>query len=472
MREITPSAIRHIEHTQQFFDSCAGKISPLGSWYRKKLATYMGYYLSPEDRVLEIGCGEGLLLEQLPCRQVTGIDISEKQLALARQRVPHGRFLLSSGEMLDLDETFDVIVISDTLNHAGDVQAILERARKHSTSRTRLLLSLYNPFWRPFFVAAQSLGLMARGVGSNWLDAEDVHSLLRLSGWELVSRQSRILFPFPAFAVERGINRWLAPFLTPLNLCDLFVARDSSRRNAERPSVSIVVPARNESGNIDALVRRVPQMGSFTELIFVEGNSTDDTWAKIKDLPIRYPEKTIRIMKQTGVGKGNAVREGYAVATGDILMILDADMTVLPEELPRFYDALNENVAEFANGVRLVYPMEKNAMQFLNFIGNKFFAYAFSWVLGQSVKDTLCGTKAMWRKEYVRLEKNRSYFGDFDPFGDFDLLFGSNKLGLRVQDIPVRYVDRQYGKTNIHRWRHGAILIRMLWFASRRIKFI
>ena len=116
--------------------------------------------------------------------------------------------------------------------------------------------------------------------------------------------------------------------------------------------------------------------------------------------------------------------------------------------------------------------MEKEAMRFLNLCANKFFSITFSWLLGQSVKDTLCGTKVLWKKDYERIAANRSFFGDFDPFGDFDLLFGAAKANLHIMDIPIRYRDRTYGSTNINRWSHGLLLLRMFIFAARKLKFV
>jgi glycosyltransferase involved in cell wall biosynthesis len=233
-----------------------------------------------------------------------------------------------------------------------------------------------------------------------------------------------------------------------------------------------MIPARNEAGNISEIFKRVPQMGSLTELVFVEGHSRDNTYQSILDNIAAHAEIKCLVIKQTGVGKGDAVRAGFAAASGDILMILDADLTVLPEDLPRFYRALVSGKGEFINGVRLVYPMEKQAMRFLNLLGNKFFSLAFSWLLGQPIGDTLCGTKVLWRRDYQRIAENRVYFGDFDPFGDFDLLFGAARLNLKIVDIPLRYRERTYGTTNIQRWKHGWLLLRMVLFAARLIKFV
>jgi glycosyltransferase involved in cell wall biosynthesis len=241
---------------------------------------------------------------------------------------------------------------------------------------------------------------------------------------------------------------------------------------AEEPRVSVIVPARNEAGNIRRILRETPEMGGGTELIFVEGHSTDDTAGEIERAIAETPGRRAVLLRQTGKGKGDAVRLGFAAAEGEILMILDADLTVPSETLPRFYEALRSGKGEFANGVRLVYPMEKEAMRFLNLVGNKFFSLAFSWLLGQPVKDTLCGTKALWRVDYEKIAKNRSCFGDFDPFGDFDLLFGAARLNLKIMEVPIRYRERSYGRTNISRWRHGWLLLRMVLFAVRRIKFV
>jgi glycosyltransferase involved in cell wall biosynthesis len=234
----------------------------------------------------------------------------------------------------------------------------------------------------------------------------------------------------------------------------------------------VIVPARNEAGNIKAIFERLPRMGSKTELIFVEGHSKDDTYTAIEKEISSHPTTPSLLLQQKGIGKADAVRCGFEHATGDVLMILDADLTVPPEDLPRFYETLISGKGEFINGVRLVYPMEAQAMRGLNFLGNKFFSLAFTWLLGQSIKDTLCGTKVLWKEDYEKIATNRTYFGDFDPFGDYDLIFGAAKLNLKILDLPIRYRERVYGSTNIHRWRHGLLLIKMVAFAARRIKFI
>jgi glycosyltransferase involved in cell wall biosynthesis len=249
--------------------------------------------------------------------------------------------------------------------------------------------------------------------------------------------------------------------------------RRESSSEPRKVSVSIVVPSRNEAGNVAAAIARTPLLGSRTELIFVEGGSTDGTWetiaAAIKDY--RGPLE-ISAYKQQGKGKADAVRLGFAKATGDILMILDADLTVPPEELPVFYDVIARGLGDYVQGTRLVYPMDPGAMRFFNKLGNIAFSQLFTYLLGQPIKDTLCGTKVLWRRDYERIVAGRELFGDFDPFGDFDLIFGAARLNLKIVEIPVRYRERTYGDTNISRWKHGWLLLKMSGVAARKLRFV
>jgi glycosyltransferase involved in cell wall biosynthesis len=317
---------------------------------------------------------------------------------------------------------------------------------------------------------ARTLNLAAPNLFQNWLTREDIDGLLRLSNFETVRMIREILWPLPLGGLANRVLVRLWPF-TELAFSNVVIARPEPQRATE-PSVSVIIPARNESGNIQAIFERTPRMGRETELIFVEGHSRDDTYEAIEREMAAHPSTASLLLRQSGVGKADAVRLGFASAKGDVLMILDADMTVPPEDLPRFYEALVSGKGEFINGVRLVYPMEKEAMRTLNFLGNKFFSLAFSWLLGQPIKDTLCGTKVLWKKDYEQIAANRSYFGEFDPFGDYDLIFGAAKLNRKILDLPIRYRERTYGSTNISRFRHGFLLLRMVAFAARRIKFV
>ncbi|NJP07880.1 MAG: glycosyltransferase [Chloroflexaceae bacterium] len=386
--------------------------------------------------------------------------------------------MLFRGDAHDLcfNTTFDIIILSDLLNDAWDVQAIFEQITRVATPRTRVIINTHSRLWEQPLALAERLGLAHPTLYQNWFTVEDVANLLHLAGFEVVRTWQEFLWPWATPVLATLCNRYLVK-LWPINhlaLTNLIVARLHQPRHLPNgePLVSVVVAARNEAGNIANIFQRTPQMGRGTELVFVEGHSQDNTFETIQHAIAQHPEWRCQLWQQTGVGKGDAVRLGFAHAQGDILMILDADLTVPPEDLPRFYAALRNGTGEFINGVRLIYPMEQEAMRFFNLLGNKFFSLAFSWLLGQSLKDSLCGTKVLWKDDYDRIAANRAYFGDFDPFGDFDLIFGAARLNLRIIDLPIRYRERTYGSTNIQRWKHGWLLLKMVIFASRRIKFV
>jgi SAM-dependent methyltransferase len=432
--------------------------------------------LVPKNRrVLELGCGGGDLLASLEPAEGVGVDVSAEAVEAAQQKHPQLRFIHADAHDLSLDETFDVIILSDLVIDLWDIQRVLRQVKKLSHRRTRIILNTYSRLWQGPLRLARRLRLASPHFGSNWLTVEDENSFLYLEGLEPVRSWSEILWPVYTPLVDTFCNRFLVrlwPF-RHLALSNFVVARLAPEPDqGPEPLVSVIVAARNEAGHIREILERTPELGAGTELIFVEGNSSDDTYETIEKTIPEFPNRRCRLLKQKGKGKGDAVRLGFAEASGDYLMILDADLTVPPEDLPRFYDALRLGRGEFINGVRLVYEMEDEAMRFFNLLGNKFFSHAFSWILGQPIRDTLCGTKVLSRSDYEQIAANRSYFGDFDPFGDFDLLFGAAKLNLRIVDLPIRYQSRRYGSTNISRWRHGFLLLRMTLFAARRLKFV
>jgi len=443
------------------------------TYFYALLRKYLSLFILPQNSVIEIDPASSLLIGAMPQGKVAFRNAPE-ELALATD------FL--EGAVLPVESIYyarpDYLVISGLIHYERDIQGLLASLNKMCHRDTRLVLTYYSSLWRPFMSLASKLGLRRKVPESNWLAHEDIKNLLELENFELIRLDHKILFPFYIPVVSNFFNRYLAPLPLFRNFCllNIVVARplvNEVDKKLAAPSVSIVVPARNEAGNIDNIVKRIPAMGPNDEIIFIEGNSTDNTWQAIQAAQDRYGlNRRILIAQQSGKGKGDAVRKGFGLATNEILMILDADMTVPPEDLPKFYQAIKNGKGEFINGTRLVYPMEKEAMRFFNLLGNKFFAMAFSYVLGQRFKDTLCGTKVISRSNYLQLAANRSFFGDFDPFGDFDLIFGAARMGLKIVEVPICYRERVYGETNISRWRHGAILLAMLIFSARKIKFL
>jgi Glycosyl transferase family 2 len=382
-------------------------------------------------------------------------------------------FRVGDAESLGLEETFDCIVWSDLLGDLLDIQQALECIRSACDARTRLIFHYHSVFWEPIVKLAQALGRKAPQLNHNWMSRHDIENLLILSDFEMVSRERKILLPIGIPIVSALCNRWLAvlPGFRSLCLVNVIVARKKARPRPAAYSVSVIVPCRNEKGTIRAAVERLPLFGESQEIIFVDGHSTDGTWEEIEKVKAEFPHRDIRSFRQAGKGKGDAVRLGFDAAAKDILMILDSDLAVPPEDMPKFYHALAAHKAEFVNGSRLVYPMEAQAMRFLNILGNQFFSVALTWLLNQPLKDTLCGTKALFSKDYAKIKAGRAYFGDFDPFGDFDLLFGAVRQNLKILEIPVRYRERTYGVTNISRFRHGFLLMKMVCFGFFKLKW-
>ncbi|HEY5241676.1 MAG TPA: bifunctional class I SAM-dependent methyltransferase/glycosyltransferase family 2 protein [Polyangiaceae bacterium] len=445
-------------------------------YYSKELRRLIRTLTPPDSRVLEVGCGLGDLLASLGGARSVGIDISPGMIAIARRRHSGLELHVADVERDPLPTgPFDVIVLSDAIGHLDDIQRGLERLGPLLAPGGRLVLTYYNFLWEPALKLAGRLGLKTPWPEQNWLSMTDIENLLELADLEVVRRGTDILVPVAVPGVAAVANRVLAnvPVLREGALVDYFVARRAPATLPKSlPSVSVICPCKNEKGNIREAVARTPVMGPATELVFVDGNSTDGTREEIEAVIRDYRGPlTLRLVDQgAGKGKGDAVRKGFAAAHNDVVMILDSDLTVPPEELPKFYRALVAGKGDFINGVRLVYPMEGEAMRFLNLLGNKFFSTALSWVLEQPIKDSLCGTKVLHRRDYQRIADNRAFFGDFDPFGDFDLLFGAARLNLKIVDLPVRYRARTYGDTKISRFANGWMLFKMTAFGFKKLR--
>ena len=472
---------RYQEERRQHWDGVAHLMNAkkaCGLAYHRQLEELYAFLIPAGKRVLEVGCAQGDLLAAVRPARGVGIDFSQEMVRQAENRYPELHFVCADAHEISahLHEPFDFIILSDLVNDLWDVQKVLGEVARLSDPRTRVVLNFFSKLWEFPLRLVRRLGLANPLLPQNWLTVGDIRNMLWLTDLEVVSSRDEILLPLQLPFASSMANRFLArlwPFRM-LALTHFLVARPRPTQHSSNKHhrVSVIIPARNEAGNIPEIFQRVPEMGDETELIFVEGHSRDNTFAVIEKTIAEHPERHCRLLAQPGEGKGDAVREGFAEASGEVLMILDADLTVSPEALPGFFEALVSGKAEFVNGVRLVYPLGNQSMRFFNFVGNKFFSAAFTWLLGQAVKDTLCGTKALWKRDYETIVANRPYFGNFDPFGDFDLLFGAAKSGLKIVDLPVRYGERTYGRTNIQRWKHGWLLMRMVVFAARRLKFV
>jgi len=442
----------------------------------RDLRDTLGHWIPGDASVLDVGCGTGEILASLPNHERVGMASSPELAAEARRRHPGLTIEEAEIENLQRGKRFDAVICNRLCHSVADIRKLLVNLRDRVSERGRLFLVVYNYLWEIPAKLAEFTGHKLSAPTSNWLSHSDFENLFDITGLETVRFEDRMLLPADVPGLAPLFNRYLGklPGWQRLSMYRIYALR---RREIiakpPRVSVSVIVPTRNEAGNVEAAIARTPVMGSGTELIFVEGGSSDGTWETIQAAIKSYrgPLK-LGAYQQQGNGKGDAVRLGFGKATGDVLMILDADLTVPPEDLPVFYDVIARGLGDYVQGTRLVYPMDPGAMRFFNKLGNIAFSQLFTHLLQQPIKDTLCGTKVLWRRDYERIAAARHFFGDFDPFGDFDLIFGAARLNLKIVEIPVRYRDRVYGATNISRWKHGWLLLKMSGVAARKLRYV
>lgn len=460
------------------------RLAPRRRQYRERAAFFhdedLRYlrFLVPEGlRILDIGCGTGDLLAALKPSHGVGVDFSAGMIEEARRLYPQLEFKAGDAEdagfMDSLAGPFDVILIADTIGSLDDCQATLVSLHRLCTRATRVIVVYYSHLWEPLLTLAEWIGWRAPQPPGNVLSPADIHAFGTLTDFGLVKSEKRLLSPLRLAGIGRLLNRFIAtlPGVRNLSFRHYSVFRSLPRAREDTvKSATVLMPVRNERGNVERVVAELPRFCDDIEIMFVEGHSRDGTYEEVQRVIAANPDRDIKLIRQPGKGKGNAVFTGFDAARGDVLMILDGDLTVPADQLPKFWQAIVDGKGEFINGTRLVYPMEDEAMQFLNLIANRLFSIAFTWLLGQRFTDTLCGTKVLRRADYRRLKAGRAYFGDFDPFGDFDLIFGAAKLNLYCIEIPIRYARRTYGQTQISRFRHGFMLIKMVIFAFMRIK--
>lgn len=463
------------------------------SYYHGTVERRLTALIPPGSSVLELGCGTGNLLSALKPSRGLGLDISAEMVRLARTKFPDLQFEVADAEAFHLDEKFDFVVASDLIGELGDITAMLECFHRVSHESTRLILTFHSPTLEAVLRTAQRAKLAMAPLRQNWVGLDTAKSMLALSDLRVTSEEHALLVPVPIPLVASVANRLLSGrrAFKYFDLLNVLVAQaEPERPQPKALKCSVIIPCRNEIGNIDAAVERMPDLGPETEIIFVDGASTDGTKERIEDVIDRYRgRKDIKLILQMPeadyagpkddpdaptvmlkLGKGDAVRKGFEAASGDVLMILDADLTVPPEDLPRFLYPLATGKGRFVNGTRLVYPMEERAMKFVNYVGNWFFSKLFTWLLEQPIRDTLCGTKVLLKSDYEKIKAGRKHFGEFDPFGDFDLLFGAARLRLPIVEVPVRYKRRLAGVSKVRVSQHGWLLVGMSLIAFRRLK--
>ena len=461
-----------LEHYERTCERRANYIAK-NAYYYEQVFQLLRFIIPPGKRVLQVGCLTPDFLHAVTPNFGVGIDLSARQVELASRRFPHLRFQVHKNYDVGDVGTFDYVIITD-INDQADPIASFRTLAAVMNDQTRVIVQNYNHLWEPLVRLTEWLGQKFPLPLQNWLSTAEVANILTLCDYEPLQVYRRVLAPKKIPLLSGLANSFVArlPVVERLNMICLTVARPLPRGLAKQDhSVSVVVPCRNEVGNVAAAVERIPHLGSHTEIIFCDDKSTDGTADEVRRLQKLYPERDIKLYDGPGISKALNVRTGFDQARGEILMILDADLTTMPEELPYFYDVIASGKAEFVYGSRFVFPMEGDAMRPLNVVGNRFFSAIFSFLLGQRITDTLCGTKALWRLHWPAIQALAGSWGADDRWGDYDLLFGAAKLHLRLIDLPVHYQERVSGVTKMtKRFWNGLIMARMCWAAFLRFK--
>lgn len=471
-----PALARRAREVREHYDRVAKERAAYidnNRYYYGQIYRLLGLIVPPGKRVLQIGCLTPDFLDAVKPSAGLGLDASEELLAFARARFPHLAFGKPDDAIVEEQAPFDYVIITN-INDEVDPIAALRALHRVIDGRTRVIIHHYNHLWEPIIRITERIGMKFPLPQQNWLSTGDIRNILKLCDFEPLQVHRTVLMPKYVPLLSALINGLFAriPGLARLNMINLTVARPlKPEGDAPKRSVSVIVPCRNEVGNVAAAVERMPELGLHTEIVFCDDKSTDGTADEVRRLQALHPQRDIKLYEGPAICKALNVRTGFDRAEGDILMILDADLTTMPEELPYFYDAIASGKAEFVNGTRFVFPMEGVAMRPLNILGNRFFSAMFSMILGQRISDTLCGTKVLWRRDWPAIRDLSGSWGTDDRWGDYDLLFGAAKLQLHIVDLPVHYQERFSGETKMTgRFRNGAIMLRMCWAAFRKFK--
>lgn len=443
------------------------------AYFYEEYERLLKFIVEPGKRVLVLRSQTGFLLNAVQPERGLGIELNIEASALAAEKYPHLEFASYSDGLPNCAEKFDYI-IHERVGEIVDLQALLLKISQNCLPHTRVVLIDYNKLWEPIVNVAERFQIKMPTPQQNWLSRNDVATILEHSNYQLLKTFPAVLVPKYLPILSTFCNRVLAklPLIENLSMLSVYVCRplcDPTSR--KKLKVSVIIPCKNEEKNILPAVLRIPSMGAGTEIIFCDDKSDDNTRTEIKEAIKSYPEKNIVLVDGPGKGKAKNVWTGFEAATGDILMILDADLTVMPEQLPKFFDAITQGKGEFINGSRLVYPMAKGAMNFHNMLGNKFFGALFSFLLRQRIKDTLCGTKVLWRRDWIRMKPSIGTWGVEDHWGDYDLLFGAAKMNLRIIDLPIHYRERLHGYSKMVRvFQNGIRMLTLSCMAFKKLR--
>jgi len=429
-------------------------------YYHREIERFFKNIIPKDKNVLEIGTADGYLLDKLKPSYGVGIDISAKMIEMARKKYPRLKFIKSTIDDYNPKFKFDYIVISDLLEYTFDLYNFFNVLYKKISTDTKIIITGVNPLWEPVMRFTTRLKLRTPVQMKNFVTCKDTENILDITGYEVIQSGYRLFLPKNIPIISYLLNKIIPRISVLKDLClvQYIIARPRQDLKIDTNiSCSVIIPCHNEEGNIKECIERIPELGKYTEILIVDDGSTDGTADIVKDMQRDKTNVTL-ISYTPNKGKGHAVKTGFDAAKGEVLIILDADMAVLPEELTKFYNTLASHQAEFVNGTRMVYDMVPGAMKFINYLGNKMFGIILSFVIGQRNTDTLCGTKAFYKKDYITFKMGKCLWGDFD------LLFEAARRRLKTVEMPVHYYPRLEGTSKMKAFSHGLMLLKMCWY--------
>lgn len=431
-------------------------------YYYTQIQRLLKFLIPPGKSILYFGCYREDVIYSLDASSSVVINEEVDERISKNKSV---EFVHCKYHLYNPQQEYDYIILDTVIGKTENINLLLRNISSACSSHTRIIIHQENYLWRPLLNFAASFGLKKQEKTQNWLSIKDVETYLETAGFESTRVYKKNIFPLKAGFLGPILNHFFStiPVLDFLKLDQFIVGRFNKpfTQLKSSSSLSICLTVKDEEHNIEPIVSSLPVLCENQEILFVEGNSTDNTAKEIERMKMLFPHKNIRLIKQPGKGQGDAIHTGFKEAKGEIIILYEGDGTSEPYDIQYFYEAIEAGRFEFIEGSRFVYPLSHKCMPLANKIGNVVFAKWFSFFLNQRTTDVLSGIKAIRKKDYEKIYNTWGFLGIPDPFGDFELLFGSARYGLKIGEIPIRYKPRVFGESKTSVFKHGWYLLKM-----------
>jgi len=352
----------------------------------------------------------------------------------------------------ETNNKWKTVILTFPLNNFVNLVGFFDKLDSSLNEEAKVIVSYYSKIWKPFFFIFSLFGLIRNYKNSLFFSKDTLEIFLRTGNFEISKKIPNYFIPFNIPIINKFLSILInfLPFLDNLSVTKVFYLRKKNYKKRQNKKISLIIPCKNEQGNILNIVTDAKKELIIPyEIIFVDDKSSDNTFQIIIDCKKKFSDVDIQVTKGPGKGKSLAVNEGIKIATGYYSIIFDADMTVNMKDINVFYNAISNGNADIINGSRLVYKPYTGAMRYLNFLGNKFFSKLSSFITGELITDTLCGSKCFITKDFKIFNEFKDNNNINDIWGDFNILYSSNFYGLKCIDLPVRYYERVEGETKM-----------------------